>query len=247
MTIASTAMQGTSRLSLASGVPCPSCDGPSRLGNTGRPRRCRSCAVLILVCVTCSSTFQRDAAEHAKKQRKGIRFGPFCSKACVRASPGGPAVTRICPCGRTFKPRGHKPTRRHCSVACVALDRKKRYPDRPCGVCGTRMHIVSIRTKFCSRKCQAKAHSLAMRGAGNSNYSGRSKPYFGGLWERMQPLIRMRDGNACAVCHATRGKRALPVHHIDENPANNTPTNLITLCHACHTTYHRSSLVPFCL
>lgn len=109
------------------------------------------------------------------------------------------------------------------------------------------MRVISVRTKFCSRKCKDKAHSIAMMGAGNSNYSGRSKPYFGGLWMAMQPLIRERDGNMCAVCDAPPRNKALPVHHIDEDPGNDRPENLITLCHRCHTVYHRSGRRPFCL
>jgi HNH endonuclease len=32
---------------------------------------------------------------------------------------------------------------------------------------------------------------------------------------------------------------AIDVHHIDENPANNDPSNLIALCPTCHGAFHR--------
>jgi len=40
-----------------------------------------------------------------------------------------------------------------------------------------------------------------------------------------------RAGNACQHCGHTFG---LDIHHIDENPANNSKTNLIVLCANCH-------------
>jgi hypothetical protein len=34
---------------------------------------------------------------------------------------------------------------------------------------------------------------------------------------------------------------AIDVHHIDENPANNNPSNLIALCPTCHSAFHRKT------
>src|ERR1700730_12815389 len=34
---------------------------------------------------------------------------------------------------------------------------------------------------------------------------------------------------------------AIDVHHIDENPANNDPSNLIALCPTCHSAFHRKT------
>ncbi len=38
--------------------------------------------------------------------------------------------------------------------------------------------------------------------------------------------------STCCVCRE-RGK-AVQVHHIDEDPSNNTPANLAVLCLECH-------------
>ncbi len=46
---------------------------------------------------------------------------------------------------------------------------------------------------------------------------------------RNQLLVANR--RCCCVCHQ---QLALQFHHIDENPANNNPTNLAVLCVACH-------------
>ena len=34
---------------------------------------------------------------------------------------------------------------------------------------------------------------------------------------------------------------AIDIHHIDENPANNDPSNLIALCPTCHGAFHRKT------
>lgn len=36
-----------------------------------------------------------------------------------------------------------------------------------------------------------------------------------------------------------RTKLTLTVHHADYDPSNNHPSNLVTLCSACHLYYHR--------
>ncbi len=42
-------------------------------------------------------------------------------------------------------------------------------------------------------------------------------------------------GTVCQQCGATDG---LHVHHLDSDPANNTTSNLMTLCSSCHATWH---------
>jgi hypothetical protein len=44
--------------------------------------------------------------------------------------------------------------------------------------------------------------------------------------------ILFKSDNTCCVCRE-RGK-AVQLHHIDENPSNNTPENLSVLCLECH-------------
>src|SRR5262249_46217025 len=120
-----------------------------------------------------------------------------------------------------------------------------------CLLCSRQFKPISSRAMYCSKDCANQAHSIRMMGKGNSNYSGRSdRPYVGTLWQRLAPLIRELDGNRCTTCGEEVGDandRDLPVHHIDENPKNNMPENLITLCQACHMTHHKSKEPPFCL
>lgn len=46
---------------------------------------------------------------------------------------------------------------------------------------------------------------------------------------------RKHRASACSECGS---KNDLHVHHIDRNPANNDPVNLITLCSSCHLKLH---------
>ncbi len=54
-------------------------------------------------------------------------------------------------------------------------------------------------------------------------------------WKVVRDAIMDRDGRRCAVCG---GGENLHVHHIDLDPTNDTPANLITLCGICHARVH---------
>lgn len=49
--------------------------------------------------------------------------------------------------------------------------------------------------------------------------------------QRLQSAITKEFNNVCATCGESAGTQ---VHHIDENPGNNDPLNLIPLCPTCH-------------
>ena len=54
-------------------------------------------------------------------------------------------------------------------------------------------------------------------------------------WKEMRSTILERDGHLCAVCG---GGEDLHIHHIDRDPTNDDPGNLITLCGICHARVH---------
>jgi hypothetical protein len=78
-----------------------------------------------------------------------------------------------------------------------------------------------------------------MLGKGNPHYKdGQSYA----LWfSLMRPLILERD-NGCVVCGVIE---KLHVHHVNEDVTDNTPENLITLCHTHHMIHHKSAETPF--
>jgi hypothetical protein len=40
----------------------------------------------------------------------------------------------------------------------------------------------------------------------------------------------------CTACGSEKNSR---IHHVDHNPLNNAPENLVRMCHACHITHHK--------
>lgn len=46
--------------------------------------------------------------------------------------------------------------------------------------------------------------------------------------------VRMRDNFTCVLCDIHEDGHAHDVHHIDFDKTNNCLSNLITLCHSCH-------------
>jgi len=87
--------------------------------------------------------------------------------------------------------------------------------------------------EFCADQSKRLRETFAAAGAADSHseYSYMFTRY-------IRKQIRTRDGHTCCLCGKTRkdNSRALPVHHIDYNKANDDEMNLITLCDACHVT-----------
>ena len=78
---------------------------------------------------------------------------------------------------------------------------------------------------------------------------GQSNPAFkhGHYYQRPSASILMRTrrylihirGFACAECGCLPNEQAnLHMHHVDDNPFNNEPSNLRLLCAACHNAIH---------
>ena len=71
---------------------------------------------------------------------------------------------------------------------------------------------------------RTKYRTEALKRAHNKNFSG------------LRDSVIERDKHSCQVCGYSN---KIIVHHIDENPKNNTMDNLITLCKICHTVIER--------
>ncbi len=75
---------------------------------------------------------------------------------------------------------------------------------------------------------------------------GRKRKRYAPEFRALTALIKERDAVERESYNADgKEKPLLVVHHIDENGDNNVPTNLITLCHDCHNTHHKSKYSPF--
>ena len=57
------------------------------------------------------------------------------------------------------------------------------------------------------------------------------------MWRKLRRAILDRDGWRCQQC----GKAGrLEVHHVDHDPTNDDPANLVTWCRSpCHMDHHR--------
>ena len=134
--------------------------------------------------------------------------------------------------------------RHFCSQECYAQWRSRQIPNwrrrvvnLTCDYCGstfTRLEAFVGRYEhnFCSRDCQHKWHSERMSGPNNPHWQGGAsfEPYPPEFNITLKRRLRERDDHTCALC----GGSGRDVHHIDGNKANNSDSNLITLCRSCH-------------
>lgn len=210
----------------------------------------RAATYLTLNCTQCGAEFTKMRAEHEKKLRDG-QTNHYCSPVCASAALKGEG----CPCLRCGKPTGSKDRgRRYCSKECrLAVSRAGK--DIPCPQCGREFFPKSSRTVYCDRVCANAAHSTRMVGAGNSKYKDGTS--YADWFRKMRPLIFERDDRMCRVCETPeqmtptgradnfRFKSLLVVHHINEQPSDNRPENLILLCQPCHMVHHKSKPTPY--
>lgn len=197
-----------------------------------RPR-----TMIDLTCAMCSKAFQRARCDHDKSLKLNCHEF-YCSQTCSQRHH---ALKHRKLCAHCQTPitahENRSRNAKYCSDECVAASRVR--PEKSCPNCGDQFTPVGAQQAYCSRDCANAAHSTRMIGAGNSHYKdGRSYA----LWfQGMRPLILERD-TGCAVC----GKTTRPhVHHIDHDPANNVPENLVVLCHSHHIIHHKSATTPW--
>lgn len=200
-------------------------------------------------CTYCGKEFQRLRYEAEKPSRSGR--GMYCSETCTRAGIARALRKTFCECGKEI-PRNRKLT---CSKECLVARRALKHIHVPCRQCGVLFRPSNTRRSFCSRDCASRAHSHRMVGQGNSHF--KTGTSYAGWFKAMRPLILERDGHRCVVCkqvppphrYTRLGKPAersrLVIHHINEQPWDNRPENLITLCDTCHITHHKSASTPY--
>jgi len=74
----------------------------------------------------------------------------------------------------------------------------------------------------------------------------RQKPHRSPEFSRIKNHIKKRDNFTCQECGKSESELSIPlcIHHIDNNPANNNPMNLITLCITCHSALYKMAVHP---
>jgi 5-methylcytosine-specific restriction endonuclease McrA len=231
---------------------------------TGRNALCQPCYQRArdirygIRCANCGKKFTRSRYEVEKALAKNC-VDLYCSPSCSAQHHSIKNHRQCKLCGRATETK----TSRYCAECRpIHPTHVKRLSKIACGYCGITFRPISHRTVYCSKQCQNYAHSVRMRGKGNSHY--KSGASYADWFRKMRPIVLERDGHECAVCGAVNDRKTtrrplknggyqvrstLAIHHIDHNPANNRVENLISLCFQCHKSHHRITdagrLTPF--
>lgn len=202
-----------------------------------------------VTCCVCQKDF------HKKPSRISRSRKHYCSFACRKKD-----ATKTCDyCGKTFKShlRGKARDRqRFCSVSC---SNKARNPitsqSKPvaCSNCGTMINrwnrdLKRYRYFYCSSDCQSSHHSTLVSGPHNPSWNGGHDDYRGSDWSKQRAKALERNGHSCQLCNTSQDEHiecfraSLTVHHIEryEQSKDNSLSNLVTLCFACHTKLEKS-------
>lgn len=100
-------------------------------------------------------------------------------------------------------------------------------PEKFCETCGIRME-----RKRYGKRLEDRGVFMRRRHCSMSCANTRQEPT---SRDTLHWRARKHKAQSCAECATTD---RLHVHHIDRNPANNDPTNLLTLCASCHLKLH---------
>lgn len=217
-------------------------------------RKYQTRTVLRLICDNCGKNVDKLLYEQRKALTQGSRDA-YCSRKCCMAHHSFKNSKPCIVCGKTKTLRQSK----YCSEDCKVSERERKIsarrrarPVKKCAHCGN--DYQGSAQAYCSVTCANEAHSLRMAGAGNSKFRGNTR--YSNQFRDMRFVILERDGYCCGACgrremlsNHRRKRSNLETHHIDENPSNNVPENLIMLCIQCHRHHHfglleKSPLLP---
>lgn len=226
------------------------CGVPCGLVLTARSATQRRVEFAPKFCATCGQLLARNPHERPSdyRTRKTCGWGA-CRGALISRALKAVTDERMCAvCGSAFSQREDETSyafshRKTCGPDCRAAlisrswrNRRLPIPDRYCLTCGALLVQANTEAMWtfkhrqtCDHKCGAQLAKRTMW-----RHWGHSSPYPPEWTRHFCAAIRERDGHSCRLCGAFPGKRAHHIHHIDSVKANLDPTNLITLCPACH-------------
>ena len=145
-----------------------------------------------------------------------------------------------CACSKEYKvPAYREESSKYCSKECLNSGQYSAHT-KVCLGCTKEFKVSNSRLnkKFCTRECksllskttkekrkQSKELSILKRGSNSSRQTRR--------------LVFKYKDKECQVCEYSEYDFCLDIHHIDENPLNNSIENLAVLCVMCHKKLHK--------
>lgn len=139
--------------------------------------------------------------------------------------------------------------RKFCSVKCSSNYKKENRLNKIKGLAPWNKGLTKNTDKRIKRisKNISKAKQISKKGKGKLHYNwqgGKSFESYGIKFNyKLKEKIRIRDKRRCRECNYSEKKLGykLDVHHINYNKKNNKESNLVSLCHSCHsqTNYNR--------
>lgn len=116
--------------------------------------------------------------------------------------------------------------RQFCDQTCMGKADKKLPDFIFCPTCKKKFPPIRIGQVYCGVECFQKVGETAKELAAERSITAHTSR---GRAKRVKKRV------ACERCGGTR---RLSVHHKDENPFNNAPSNLEVLCSPCHAKHH---------
>jgi len=180
-----------------------------------------------LTCQYCGKKF--DVWNYQKDTAK------YCSMKCFGLMIRKEKIVKTCKyCYKEFSVVPSYGANKYCCHECSAMDMMAARIERVCEQCKKKFSVTPYfkDRKYCCQGCFGLAHS----GENSPSWKGGKsfEPYTVNWTKTLRRSIRERDKYICQLCHKEQGDRALAVHHIDYDKANNDPNNLISLCESCH-------------
>lgn len=203
-------------------------------------------------CAQCGGRFRRVS-------RDRILAKKYCSQSCQRdalrsrAKDRAERKPRSCPgCGSRFVARQFtgRQWQKFCTPACHRAEAaKNQFRLIRCAECDREVVKLTAQAKratthYCSVDCRTK-HFRAEHHPMHRPESFLDSKRRGGVsrWKAIAAQTRNRDGHTCRRCRRRHlpTERQFPVDHVipwrcfeDKDQANDL-SNLVTLCHSCHT------------
>ena len=195
-------------------------------------------------CNKCGTKFNANVCPTCKLRKYPLNN--FCMDCGIKLS--GYRPIRCDPCSRKIpRNRGYKPSEEHKRKISEKLKGRKTSKE-------TRRKLsLANKGRKMSKEQRKKMSENSIKlgiskGKKNPMYGKKGKlapSYIQGLSPRRYPFhfnkklkeeIKKKYQYRCQQCfrHQDELKKTLNIHHIDYNPNNNNPNNLIPLCKVCH-------------